>query len=119
MKREHISLENLKPLARLYGVSLRGVTFGKLRAEDGTDKGGAIIATQEKQSVDDESPEEDVLIKIPSDMVLSLEMVHDRAKYDRHLGEVLEAVGDFGKVSLIMLMLFTESGALWLICADS
>ncbi|KAL3493413.1 hypothetical protein BJX62DRAFT_223867 [Aspergillus germanicus] len=102
----HISLENLNPLARLYGVSLRGVTFGKLRAEDGTDKGGAIIATQEKQSVADESPEEDVLIKIPSDMILSLEMVHDRAKYDRHLGEVLDAVGDFGKTARGAILVF-------------
>ncbi|KAL2823105.1 hypothetical protein BJX63DRAFT_417472 [Aspergillus granulosus] len=106
MKREHIPIETLNPFARLYGVSLRGVTFGKLRAEDGTDKGGAIIATQEKQSVDDELPEEDVLIKVPSDMILSLEMVQERAKYDRHLGEVLEAVGDFGKTARGAILIF-------------
>ncbi|KAL2855869.1 hypothetical protein BJY01DRAFT_203924 [Aspergillus pseudoustus] len=106
MKREHIPIESLNPFARLYGVSLRGVTFGRLRAEDGIDKGGAIIATQEKRSVDNESPEEDVLIKVPSDMVLSLEMVQERAKYDRHLGEVLEAVGDFGKTARGAILVF-------------
>ncbi|KAL3468010.1 hypothetical protein BJX64DRAFT_82529 [Aspergillus heterothallicus] len=106
MKRKHIPLEPLNSFARLYGVSLRGVTFGNLRADDGTDKGGAIIATQERRSVDEESPEEDVLIRVPSDLVLSLEMVHERAKYDRHLSEVLTAVGDFGKTARGAVLIF-------------
>lgn len=98
MKRGSLSIDALIPFARLYNVALRGVTFRKLRAEDGTDKGGAIVATERKQSGNEEPSENDVLIKVPSDMILSLETVQERSKYDRHLHEVLEAVGDFGKV---------------------
>lgn len=98
MKRESLPIEALIPFARLYNISLRGVTFRKLRAEDGTDKGGAIIATEDKPFGSNESSQNDVLVKVPSDMILSLEMVQERSKYDQHLREVLEAVGDFGKV---------------------
>ncbi|KAL2869321.1 SET domain-containing protein [Aspergillus lucknowensis] len=110
MKHEHLPVEALNPFARLYSVSLHGVTFGKLRAEDGTDKGGAIIATQDRKSENNESPEEDILIKVPADLILSLEMVQDRAKYDRHLREVLEATQDFGKTArgAILTFLLTQ-----------
>ncbi|KAL3479784.1 hypothetical protein BJX99DRAFT_61385 [Aspergillus californicus] len=100
MKRESLSIDALTPFARLYGISVHGISFGKLSAEDGTDKGGAIIATEKKQS------EEDVLLKVPSDLVLCLEMVQDRAKYDRHLREVIEAVGDFGKTARGAILIF-------------
>ncbi|KAL5339880.1 hypothetical protein BJX70DRAFT_362723 [Aspergillus crustosus] len=106
MKRENLPLEALIPFARLYGVSLRGVTFRRLRADDGTDKGGAIVATENRHSEDDESPERDVLLKVPVDMILSLEMVQERSKYDRHLREVLEAVGDVGKTARGAILIF-------------
>ncbi|KAI9368672.1 hypothetical protein BJX61DRAFT_204127 [Aspergillus egyptiacus] len=107
MKRESLSIEALTPFARLYGVSLHGVTFGKLRAEDRTDKGGAIIASEDKQSVNDASAEEGaILLRVPPDLILSVETVHDRAKYDRHLREVLEAAGDFGKTARGAILIF-------------
>ncbi|KAL4779466.1 hypothetical protein BJX76DRAFT_340685 [Aspergillus varians] len=106
MKREYLSIEALIPFARLYSISLRGVTFKKLRAEDGTDKGGAIVATEGRQSKSSEPSESDVLIKVPSDAILSLEMVQERSKYDQHLREVLEAVGDFGKTARGAILIF-------------
>ncbi|KAL2821266.1 hypothetical protein BDW59DRAFT_150303 [Aspergillus cavernicola] len=106
MKRESLFIEALTPFARLYGVSLHGVAFGKLCAEDGTDKGGAIIATENKKSENDTSSEEDILLKVPSDLILSLEIIQDHAKYDRHLREVIEAVGDFGKTSRGAILIF-------------
>jgi hypothetical protein len=39
-----------------------------------------------------------ILLEIPSDLVLSLETVQNYAKSDRYLHEVLEAVGNFGRV---------------------
>ncbi|KAL3435364.1 hypothetical protein BDV09DRAFT_167793 [Aspergillus tetrazonus] len=106
MKRGSLSIDALIPFARLYNVALRGVTFRKLRAGDGTDKGGAIVATDRKQSGNEEPSENDVLIKVPSDMILSLETVQERSKYDRHLHEVLEAVGDFGKTARGAILVF-------------
>ncbi|KAL4869762.1 hypothetical protein BDV12DRAFT_167174 [Aspergillus spectabilis] len=104
MKREHLPIEALIPFARLYGVSLRGVTFSKLRADDGTDKGGAIVTTE--QSENGELPGKEVILQVPSDMILSLEMVQEHSKYDRHLREVLEAVGDFGKTARGAILIF-------------
>lgn len=98
MKRESLPIEALIPFARLYNIPLRGVTFRKLRAEDGTDKGGAVVATEDKPFESNESSDHNVLVKVPSDLILSLEMVQERCKYDQHLREVLEAVGDFAKV---------------------
>ena len=93
MKREFLPVEALPPWARLNGLSVSDVAFRRLQAEDGTDKGSAIVATEAKGNGDMPS---DVLLRIPSDLVLSLEAVD--AKSDRYLREVLEAVGDFGKV---------------------
>ncbi|RDW89890.1 uncharacterized protein DSM5745_01665 [Aspergillus mulundensis] len=106
MKRESLSIDSLIPFARLYNVLLHGVTFRRLRAEDGTDKGGAIVATEAKQSGINESTENDVILRVPSDMILSLEMVQERSKYDHHLREVLEAVGDFGQTARGAILIF-------------
>lgn len=96
MKREFLPVEALPPWARLNGLSVSDVAFRRLQAEDGTDKGSAIVATEAKGNGDDVPS--DVLLRIPSDLVLSLEAVDGYAKSDRYLREVLEAVGDFGKV---------------------
>lgn len=92
MKREYLSIESLPVWARLNGVSVSGIAFKRLQS-DGTDKGSAIIA-EGKQ----DSSSKDVLLQIPSDLILSLEAVDTYAKSDRYLREVLEAVGGFGKV---------------------
>lgn len=102
MRRESIPIEAIPAWARLNGVSLSGVAFRRLQSEDGTDKGNAVVATEQRCNGDpvgeDSHPE--ILIGVPSDLVLSLESVGTYAKSDRYLRGVLEAVGDFGRVRL-------------------
>lgn len=97
MRQQDLPIDTLPAWARLNGVSLSGVVFRRLQADDGTDKGCAVVATEARGDGDDHSHPE-VLISVPSDMVLSLESVSNYAKSDRYLREVLEAVGDFGRV---------------------
>ncbi|KAL4958798.1 SET domain-containing protein [Aspergillus stella-maris] len=103
MRRETLPIEALVPFARLYNISHRGVTFRKLKAEDGTEKGGAIVATEDRQPDDEASGN---ILTVPSNLVLSLGMVQERARYDHHLRDVLEAVGDFGKTARGTILIF-------------
>lgn len=96
MKREHLSIESLPAWARLNGISVSRIAFKRLQI-DGTDKGSAIIAEGRQ-----DSHSKDVLLQIPSDLILSLEAVDTYAKSDRYLREVLEAVGGFGKVLCLL-----------------
>jgi hypothetical protein len=95
MRRDYLPIEALTPWAKLNGISLEGIAFRKLQGADGTDKGSAIVATVEKNDGEDEA---DTLLTVPSDLALTSEFVHNHAKIDRHLREVLDAVGDFGRV---------------------
>lgn len=98
MKREYLPLGSLSAWLRLNGVVSNGIAIHQLgSSESGTDKGNAIVATAEKTSHESDAQPQ-VLLQIPSDLVLSLDTVHDYAKSDRELREVLEAVDDFGRV---------------------
>jgi hypothetical protein len=98
MKREYLPIEALPAWQRLNGIVTTGVEFRKLGSnEHGTDKGSAIVATEAKTSSENDAKPE-ILIQIPGDVVLSLETVHNYAKSDRYLRDVLEATGDFGRV---------------------
>lgn len=98
MKREYFPLESLPAWLKLNGIIAKGISFGKLDSgEKDTGKGNGIVATRDQASADsDASPT--VLLQVPPDLVLSLYAVHDYAKSDQNLREVLEAVGGFGKV---------------------
>lgn len=98
MRRDYLPIETLPSWAKLNSVSADGVAFRKLYADDGTDKGSAIVATEQKGNGLDTDEAEATLLKVPSELVLSLELVHQHAKTDHYLREVLEAVGDFGRV---------------------
>ena len=95
MRREYLSVDALPAWAKLNDVSLSGVTFRRVQTDDG-DKGCAVVATEKRPETNIPSPE--VLINIPPDLILSLESVGNYAKSDRYLREVLEAVGEFGRV---------------------
>ena len=98
MKREYLPLGSLPAWLRLNGIDTNGVAFERLgSSESGADKGNALVATENKSSSDSDAVPE-VLFRIPGDLVLSLETVHDYSKSDQDLREVLEAVGDFGRV---------------------
>lgn len=98
MKREFLPIETLPSWAVLNDVSADGVAFRRLRSlEDGTDKGSAIVATRDRRD-DGSGLSPQVLLTIPLDMVLSLQSVENHAKSDGSLREVLDAVGDYGRV---------------------
>ncbi|KAH8698545.1 SET domain protein [Talaromyces proteolyticus] len=97
--RSHLPLEVLPAWASLNGIKLHGIKFAKL------DNGSGIVATEDQQSsLDDE--EARILMTVPPDMVLSLAVVHDYAKSDRYLREVLEATGDFGRTARGAILIF-------------
>ena len=101
MRREYLPLQSLPAWAKLNGISTNGVAFQNLSStESEADKGNAIVATEEKSSRETDSCPQ-VLLQIPRELVLSLEAVQDYSKSDRDLREVLEAVGDFGRVCSI------------------
>lgn len=95
MRRNYLPIEAMSSWAKLNGISLEGIAFQKLHGEEGTDKGSAIVATAEKI---DKEAEADTLLTVPSELALTFEYVHNHAKIDRHLRDVLDAVGDFGRV---------------------
>lgn len=98
MRREYLPIETLPAWQRLNGVVATGVEFQKLGfGEHGADKGSAIIATEAKSSSENDLKPE-ILLRIPNNLVLSLETVQNHAKSDHHLRDVLGAVGDFGRV---------------------
>lgn len=114
MKRQILPIEALVPWAHLNEVELNNVTFGKSEAS-GTletaetendpkiDRGAALVATRDMTGSDYVEQKGiaslDVLMKVPSDLVLSLRRVKELATVDKHLREVLDAAGDLGTVS--------------------
>lgn len=99
MKREYLPLGALLAWLRLNGIVANGVAVQRVgSAESETDKGNAILATADNPNKDPD--DQQTLLQIPRDLVLSLESVHDYSKSDRDLREVLEAVGDFGRVGI-------------------
>ncbi|PWY77539.1 SET domain-containing protein [Aspergillus heteromorphus CBS 117.55] len=117
MKRDYLPIETLSAWTRLNGIAVEGVAFRKLRADDGTDKGSAIVATgSQNGGGNGERPESEesgvvapgvtVLLRVPSDLVLSLGFVEDYAKSDRQLREVLEAVGGVGRTARGAILIF-------------
>jgi hypothetical protein len=118
MKRQFLPIEVLPAWARLNGVTFHGVAFEKLFGSSSVsdvaeDKGSAVIAKEEKYNGDLESddgekgenPRAEILIRVPPDLVLSLGFVEDCAKADRYLRDVLEAVGEFGRVCSTTLLI--------------
>lgn len=81
---------SLDSWARLQGIELNGVGFGKIKGAE--QQGTAIVAHHELRSTNNP------LITVPNQLILSLEHVNKHAKADHHLREVLAAVGEFGKV---------------------
>ena len=92
MKRDSLPIESLPAWVRFNGIKANGVAFQNLVSPRGT----GIVASQDQMSDYETAPP--ILLEIPSDLILSLETVHNYAKSDRYLREVLEAVGDFGRV---------------------
>ena len=87
MRRGNLSVEKLSAWIQLNNISLNGIQIKTL-----SDLGSGIVATREL------SKDNDVLMIVPQELVLSLENVWVYAKADQHLSQVLEAVGDYSRV---------------------
>ena len=98
MKREFLPLGSLPAWMKLNGITMKNVAVEKVSVgESGTEKGNAIVATADTEYLSDDSPTQ-ILLHIPRDLVLSLEAVQDYSKSDHDLREVLESLGEFGRV---------------------
>jgi len=74
-------------------VVLDEVSVGPL---PGLEHRGSTVIAKRNMTGGDENP----LMVVPRDLVLSLENVQDHAKSDKHLRAVLDALGDHGRVRL-------------------
>ena len=88
MRRDLLSINDLPAWARLNNIELNGVKVATL---SGNSRAGVIktASTQEGNAP---------LMKIPRDLILSLENVWTMAKSDTRLREILEAAGEYSRV---------------------
>ena len=87
MHRESVPVESLSIWMQLNSVKLNSIKFKTLPGV-----GISVVATQKL------SGEDNVLMMVPQELVLSLENVWVYAKADLHLLQLLEAVGDYARV---------------------
>lgn len=86
MRRIQRDLSGFPDWFATYGITMRGVGI------ETTLFGSGIVALEDIQH-------EDPMIHVPAGLILSLDYVWRQAKTDAQLEEVLEALGDFAKVS--------------------
>ena len=96
MRRQHHTIDLLTPWAKFHGIIFNGITVVDPVNEE-SPRGAGIVAV-----VDHGDNEADAvnLLTVPKILVLSMDLVHDHAKVDRHLRELLEAVADLAKVGI-------------------
>ncbi|CAG8908157.1 unnamed protein product [Penicillium egyptiacum] len=106
MKREYIPIESLPAWQRLNGIVVQGIAVHKFGSDQhGADKGSALIATEAQMSSENDA-KPNILLQVPSELVLSLETVQDHAKTDKYLRNVLETIGDFGRTARGAILIF-------------
>ena len=86
MRRQTLPLDALSAWAQVNHVEFNGIS---VRAIPSRGTGLAVTA-----SIAERTP----LMLVPKDLILSLEQVWIHAKADKHLREVLEAMGDYARV---------------------
>lgn len=86
----------LPPEAFLPWAAINEITFDRTIPGVIPGRGGALLA---KEALDAENDVSLVLMKVPKDLILSLERVQEHAKVDKDFREVLESLGEFGRVS--------------------
>lgn len=106
MRRQTLPITALPVWAKLNGIELHGVGIERL-TDHGVDKGSALVAKRKFTRKE----ENELLMVVPKDMILSLEAVGNYAKSDRHLREVLEAAGDYARVRKSSVQVSPLSGS--------
>ena len=100
MHRETLPIGNLATWARLNNVEFNGVEVSSLPES----RGSGVLA------ITDCHQEDSVLMRIPQEIIVSLENVWIYAKSDRSLTEILEAAGEYTRVSTSSLLLRCSDG---------
>ncbi|GAM42862.1 hypothetical protein TCE0_044f17217 [Talaromyces pinophilus] len=102
LNRPLLPIEALPTWARLNGIKFNDIEFAKLEF------GSGIVAKTDKEYSSAQETEEkpEILMSVPPDMVLSLDLVHELAKSDPYLRGVLEASGDFGWTARGAILIF-------------
>lgn len=79
---------------------MNGVQFHEVKSGAIPGRGSALLASK---PVTNSSEGAECLLTVPRDMVLGLERVLEHAKVDKDFREVLESLGDFGRVGSLLL----------------
>lgn len=85
------SVETLPAWAEFHGVKFNGIRVGPMPGFE--HYGSTVIATRRLVA-----GQEDPLIVVPKELILSRQNIEVCAKSDQHLKEVLDALGEFGHV---------------------
>ncbi|KAG9198145.1 hypothetical protein G6514_010471 [Epicoccum nigrum] len=85
--------------ATFHGVSFNGIKIGPLPGFE--ERGSTIIADREL-----EGGKVEPLLVVPKELIISQQNIELLAKSDRHLREVLEATGDFGRTTRGAVLIF-------------
>lgn len=85
------SIDVLPTWATFNGVKFNGVKVGPLPGYE--DRGSTVIADEKLQG-----GEAEPLLVVPKELIISRQNIELIAKSDHHLRELLEALGDFGRV---------------------
>jgi hypothetical protein len=84
-------IDALPAWAAFHGVSFNGVKVGPLPGLE--ERGSTVIAARDLHGGNVEP-----LLVVPKDLIISRQNIDLLAKADRHLRELLDALGDFGRV---------------------
>ena len=84
-------IDTLPRWATFHGVAFNGVRIGPLPGFE--DRGSTVIADREL-----EGGKAEPLLVVPRELIISRENINLIAKSDQHLHQILEAIGDFGRV---------------------
>jgi hypothetical protein len=79
------------PWAEFNGIKFNGVEIGPLPGFE--HRGSTVIADRPLAS-----SKEEPLIVVPQDLIISRQNIEVFAKSDQHLKELLDALGEFGRV---------------------
>ncbi|KAF2740145.1 SET domain-containing protein [Polyplosphaeria fusca] len=93
------SVDALPAWAEFNGIKFNGIRVGPMPGFE--HRGSTVIATRDLDGVN-----EDALMVIPKDLVLSRQNVEFAAKSDTHLRQVLEAAGVFARTSRGAILIF-------------
>lgn len=86
-----LPISSLQSWASFNRVTIRDISIGPL---PGFESRGSAIKTNTFSLSHEQNP----VMVVPSELILSKEAVEQYAKSDKHMHELLDAVGDFGRV---------------------